>query len=214
MFPVGENTMVTIAWIEATGDDWTGFTDRHDGVTPLPAIVEPPVSVNGIAFVGPPDGSGPHDLLVAGGGNETASGATAGGHDLANAPSGTQIAYAPSETEIAWSPSETEIAWSRSGTDIMDAPPGSHLMFAATGDNNRAAAAGTPVFLFSNGAVTGMDETRDFTAVADDTGFPEYRDGQVQSGLALSFDSTPIVLADNTRVTFGGLAPVFAGDYR
>jgi hypothetical protein len=170
--------MATIAWIEAAGDDWTEVTNWHGAVTPLRAASSAPVSVNGVAFVGPRGGSLPQDLLVAGSGSETAFGATAGG---------------------------PEILEDLSGTDLIS---------AGSGDNSLVTGSGVDIFLFSNGAAMDAEETWDFTGDGDDAASPEYRGEQVQSSMALEFDSTSIVLTDNTRVTFGGLAPVSAGDYR
>jgi hypothetical protein len=168
VFIVEENTMATITWIEAIGDHWTEATDWHADVT-FRAIAEPPVSVNGVAFVGPRGGALPHEMLVAGGGTESASGATAGG-------------------------------------------PEPDLILAGAESDGLATGSAANIFLFSNGAAMDADATWDFTRGGDEVALPGYGGEQVQSSLAL--DSTSIVLADNTRVTFGGLAAVSAADYR
>jgi hypothetical protein len=171
-------------------------------------------------------GAGTNNMLFGGAGAATIYGGAGGDVLVAGGSAGDLIlAGAGNETLIGSNQASADTLAGGSGNDLMVAGNGNDVMFGGSGPDTMLAGIGNAVmvagsaqdlFVFANGHAGGSDIIWNFTQGRDHVLLANYGPNAVATALAgavVAGGSTTITLADNTRITFGGIAQLTAHDF-
>lgn len=156
-------------------------------------------------------------LVFAGGGN--ASSTVVGGSGASTLFGGTggkNLLFAGSGQSILVGGGSGDALVAGGGNDVMFAGSGADSLVAGTGSAQMVAGGGADLFMFINGQAGGNDVVWNFSQGTDRVMLSNYAPdvvATVLSSAVSSGGSTTIMLPDNTRITFGGIAHLTAGDF-